>query len=284
MATPNTQSAGTLAIVAGGGELPVRLAEVASNAGRDVFVILIEGMGDSRLQRWPYLRWKLAAMGKFFAALQENKCSELVMLGQVPRPRFRDLKFDAGGLKYAPRFFSILTGGDGTTLNKVITFLETEGIEVKGAHEVAEDLAVSEQKIGKIKPGKGDLRDIELGVATARAIGDHDIGQGVVIERGRILAIEAAEGTDEMLKRCKPLRLATGKGHSGVLVKVPKPFQDLRLDMPVVGIETVRRVADAGLAGIAVERGHTLTADKMGLAEAADKAGIFVVTVPPLNN
>ncbi len=274
-------SDGVLAIIAGGGDLPVRVLQNVSAAGRDVFVVAIDGLADPALHQWPHIVWKLGAAGHLFSALRENKCSELVMIGKVPRPQFRDLHLDAGGLRYTPRLAKILIGGDGSVLDKVVAFFETEGIIVKGVHEVDGNLCLTERHLGEHRPDSILKKDIGFGAKMARVMGSHDVGQGVVVDKGRILAVEAAEGTDLMLSRCNSLRSETGDTRSGVLVKVPKPGQDLRIDMPTIGVETVQRVAEAGLAGIAVERGHTLVVDRAKVAEAANAAGIFISTVAP---
>jgi len=272
---------GVLAIIAGGGDIPVSIAESVSRTGRAIFVIAIEGLADPALNKWPHTVWKLGAAGHLFSALRENNCSELVMIGLVPRPQYRDLHLDAGSVRYTPKLVKILVGGDGSVLDKVVAFFETEGVTVKGAHEIAGDLCLSEKYLGSIRPSKLLKNDILFGARTARIMGSYDVGQGVVVDSGRILAIEAAEGTDIMLSRCNELRSESGKTRSGVLVKVPRPGQDLRIDMPTIGVETVQRVADAGLAGLAVERGHTLVVDRARVAEAANEAGIFISTVAP---
>ncbi len=275
------ENQGALAIIAGGGELPVSISESVSGTGRAIFVVAIEGLADPALRKWPHIVWKLGAAEHLFSSLRENNCSELVMIGKVPRPQFRDLHLDAGGLRFAPRLMKILIGGDGSVLDKVVAFFETEGISVKGAHEVAGDFCLTEKNLGRNRPDKILRQDIKFGAKMARIMGSHDVGQGVVVDRGRILAVEAAEGTDIMLARCNDLRSDTGKGRSGVLVKVPKPGQDLRIDMPTIGAETVLRVAGAGLAGMAVERGHTLVVDRARVIDAANEAGIFITAIAP---
>jgi UDP-2,3-diacylglucosamine hydrolase len=276
-----TENGGVLAIIAGGGALPVSMSESVSATGRAIFVVAIEGLADPVLHKWPHIVWKLGAAGHLFSALRDSNCTELVMIGKVPRPQFRDLHLDAGGLRFTPRLMKILIGGDGSVLDKVVAFFETEGITVKGAHEVAGDLCLTETNLGETRPDKILKQDIIFGAKMARIMGSHDVGQGVVVDKGRILAVEAAEGTDIMLSRCNDLRSEFGKGRSGVLVKVPKPGQDLRVDMPTIGVETVLQVAGAGLAGMAVERGHTLIVDRARVITAANEAGIFISTVAP---
>ena len=120
------------------------------------------------------------------------------------------------------------------------------------------------------------MEDIRLGFRVARALGSFDIGQGAVVARQYVLAVEAAEGTDSMLRRCRDLNNWGFKSRKGVLVKAPKPGQDLRLDMPVIGPRTIELASEAGLAGIAVAAGAVLLADQQELVEKADRFGLFL--------
>ena len=132
---------------------------------------------------------------------------------------------------------------------------------------------------GALEPDAGDRADIERGLEVVGLLGRLDIGQAVVVRDGYVLAVEAAEGTDAMLKRCGQFRLEATAGRAGVLVKRPKPGQERRVDLPTIGLPTVRGAAAAGLKGIAVEAGGALVTDRAAVAEAADAAGIFVCGV-----
>ncbi len=284
MTGQETAENNTLAIVAGGGEIPARFAENVAASGRKILVIAIDGEADNEIRIWPHIDWKLGALGHLFSTLREHNCSELVMIGYVRRPQFKDLHIDISSLRYVPKILQVLVGGDGRVLDKLVAVLEGEGITIRGAHEISDSLCLNETFLGVIKPNKLLVEDIEFGTRMARAFGEFDVGQGVVVDRGRILAVEAVEGTDRMLSRCGDLRSEKGTTRSGVLVKLPKPDQDLRVDMPTIGIKTIQGIAAAGLAGIAVERGHTLIVDKEGVANAANEAGVFITTVAPVKD
>ena len=147
---------------------------------------------------------------------------------------------------------------------------------MRGAHEIAPTLLAPSGAFGGIVPSAEDEQDIAHALALLGALGPFDVGQAVVIARGHVLAIEAAEGTDEMLKRCGTLRQWGGHKRSGVLVKAPKPGQELRVDMPVIGPRTVELAAAAGLAGIAVGQGKVMIADQADMVSLADRHHIFV--------
>jgi UDP-2,3-diacylglucosamine hydrolase len=153
---------------------------------------------------------------------------------------------------------------------------------VRGAHEIAPELVAAEGVLGRHRPGKRDHADIALAMKVAYRLGELDVGQGAVVSRGYVLAVEAAEGTDRMLARCGELR-QWGRARSGrrmgVLVKRPRPGQEIRLDMPAIGPATIDRAAEAGLAGIGVMAGKVLLVDRSKLIEQADAAGLFVIGV-----
>lgn len=281
MARERNKGPGTLAIFAGGGRIPLQVANAADSFGRTLFILGMDEVTDPSLKKWPYASLKWGEVGRLLKLLKSNSCTEIVLIGNVQRPHIKDLKFDFGAFAKIPRILSALVGGDGDVLNAVVKSFEELGVKVIGAHEVAPELCLTEKALGKNKPDRQARKDIEKGLNVARTIGGLDVGQSVIVESGRIVAVEAAEGTDEMIARSATLRLGKNHGRSGVLVKVPKPGQDLRVDMPTIGVATIEGLANAGFAGVAVERGHTLVAEKDALRAAADKAGLFVTTLPP---
>ena len=177
-----------------------------------------------------------------------------------------------------PKVVAAATGGDGALLDVLVETLESEGFVVVGAEEVTQELLAPEGPFGALSPSEENMRDIKKASAVIRALGGFDIGQAAVVAAGHVLAVEAAEGTDKMLARCADLSddLRGGEDRNGVLVKRPKPKQELRVDLPTVGVETVRRAAAAKLAGIAVEAGRALVMDMPEMVREADARGLFV--------
>jgi len=269
-----------LAIICGGGNVPFKVANAARDAGRPVYLIGIEGAADADIANWPHDWFSWGEVGRLFKLLKAAHCRDVVFVGHVHRPSFRELRLDLGAILELPRLLAFLIGGDDKILSGVIRYFEDKGIQVHGAHEIAPALILGAGAVGRHKPGRKVRGDIALGFRAAATLGAFDIGQGVVVENGLVLAVEAAEGTDRMLARVAELRKGRARG-AGVFVKRAKPGQELRIDMPTIGERTVERVAEAGLAGIAVQAGHTIAADREALAEAADRAGIFVVGMIP---
>jgi DUF1009 family protein len=266
-----------LGIIAGNGALPRRLVDSCRAAGRDIFVLALEGAAEPQaLQGVPHAWCRLGAAAKALAILRENRVSELVLAGGVRRPSLADLRPDWRAAKLFARIGYRALGDDGL-LSAVCAELEREGFRVIGADQLLLDGLAAEGPLGKFLPDAEAMADIEHGLRIARALGVLDIGQAVVVQQGLVLGVEAIEGTDALLRRCARLRR---EGPGGVLVKIEKPGQEKRADRPTIGPRTVALAAAARLCGIAVEAGTTIVLDRDRVAAAADRAALFVVGMP----
>ena len=279
MANLDAKQDGPLAIIAGGGTLPSALADAAVAQGRAVHVIGIRGEADAKISRFPHTWLKWGEVGKLFATLDDQGCRDLVIIGSVSRPDLANVRFDFGAIKNLPFLLGLGVGGDDQVLSSVVRFLEGKGYRVYGAGEVAPELLAAEGTLGAKAPSPEDRADIEAGFRVVSALGRLDVGQAAVVVKGRVLAVEAAEGTDAMLARCAEMRKGAGRrrGLAGVLVKAPKPGQEERVDLPTIGPETVEMAAQAGLAGIAVAAGRVLIADRDATIAAAGQHGLFLL-------
>ena len=268
-----------LGILAGGGRLPFQVASAAQAAGRAVFVVGLEGFVDGALLRtWPHEIIRMGAVGRVLNALREQGCQDLVLIGPVRRPSLFDLRPDAEGVRVMARIGRAAFAGDDGLLAAVIKVLGHEGFRILGAHEVMQEALGPRGLLTRVSPDAAAMADISRGVTVARALGGVDVGQGCVVQQGFVLAVEAIEGTDAMLARCGSLaRSAPG----GVLVKVVKPGQDRRADLPALGPDTVAAAAAAGLRGIAFEAGGTILVDQSATIAAADKARLFLLGLDP---
>jgi DUF1009 family protein len=279
MANLDAKQDGPLAIIAGGGTLPSALADAAVAQGRAVHVIGIRGEADAKISRFPHTWLKWGEVGKLFATLDDQGCRDLVIIGSVSRPDLANVRFDFGAIKNLPFLLGLGVGGDDQVLSSVVRFLEGKGYRVYGAGEVAPELLAAEGTLGAKAPSPDDRADIEAGFRVVSALGRLDVGQAAVVVKGRVLAVEAAEGTNAMLARCDEMRKGAGRrrGLAGVLVKAPKPGQEERVDLPTIGPETVEMAAQAGLAGIAVAAGRVLIADRDATIAAAGQHGLFLI-------
>ena len=269
--------AARLGILAGAGELPLKLIEACRTASRPVFVLAFEGMADpAAVAGVPHAWVRIGAAGEGMRLLRENGVEELVLAGAVERPSLAALRPDWRAAKLFARIGLKALGDDGL-LRAVIGELESEGFHVVSVDSILADALAPAGPLGTLRPDAEAEADITLGVKAALALGALDIGQAVVVQQGLVLGVEAIEGTDALIARCGPLRRA---GRGGVLVKCAKPGQERRADLPTIGPGTVAAAAAAGLAGIAVSAGSTVLIDRAAIAAAADRAGVFVVGVP----
>lgn len=265
-----------LGLVAGGGGLPARIVNECEKRGELVELIKLAGTVDEFTSSFEGTIIAIGEAGKIVRHLRETGCDAVCFAGTVSRPDFASLKVDWRGAALLPRIVAAAAKGDGAILNVLVDTLEGEGFRVIGADDAVGDLVAEPGPLGEHRPGPADIDDIAKAAALINAIGPFDVGQGAVVASGHVLAIEAAEGTDLMLQRCE--RLVTGKGGSanGVIVKRPKPGQELRVDLPVIGPQTVRAAAAAGLRGIAVEAGYAIILERDETRKRADDEGIFV--------
>jgi hypothetical protein len=268
-----------LGIIAGGGELPVLLAEHCAAQKRDYFVARIEPYADTALAAHPGITLGLGAMGGRMAAMKAADVDAVVLIGQVPRPDLSKLELDDGAKAMLPAILAALPQGDDALLRAILAEHEGAGFTVVGAEAVMGDLLARAGAWGEHAPSAADRADIIKGAKVAHAIGAFDIAQGVVLCDGHVLALEAAEGTDEMLKRVALLPQSlrgSAQRRRGVLVKRPKPQQERRIDLPVVGVQTVQRAAAAELAGVAVEAYGALAVRRDEMIAEADRLGLFL--------
>lgn len=269
-----------LGLIAGGGGLPVEIAEHCERSGRPLFVVRLKGFAGQDLAPFAGAEVGLAELGKCFKLLKRAGCEAVCLAGNVARPDFSTLMPDLRGLKALPGAVMAARKGDDSLLRFLVSEFEKEGFAVEGAHEVMQDLAIGTGPLGRHRPAEADRTDAERALEVARSIGRLDIGQAAVVCRGLVLAVEAQEGTAAMLERVAALPEAVrGKpgAPAGVLAKAPKPIQETRVDMPTIGLATIQAAASAGLAGIVGEAGRMLVLDREAVIAAADELGLFVV-------
>lgn len=265
-----------LAILAGGGTLPARIAAAVRGQRREVFVVAFDGHTDpATVAGLPHLWSRFGAAGTIIRRLHDEGVDEVVFAGPVKRPSFTELLPDWWTTRFLARVGTRALGDDGL-LRAVVRELEEEGFRVVGLHEVLKDLLTVAGPVGSLSPDAEAERDIARAAQVARALGALDVGQGAVVQQGLVLAVEAIEGTDAMLARCAGL---ARPGPGGVLVKVKKPNQDRRIDLPTMGVTTIEMAAAAGLRGVALEAGGSLLIDREAVADAADRLGLFVIGI-----
>lgn len=239
----------------------------------------LEGFADPAvLAPWPHEVHRILAAGAIIAALRAHGCQDLVLIGAVRRPSLLGLRPDAEGARLLARIGRAAFAGDDGLLAAVVKVFSEEGFRVVGAHEILNEALGPAGLLSRAAPDALAMADIGRAVTVLRALGAVDVGQACVVQHGLVLAVEAAEGTDAMLSRCGAL---ARPGPGGVLVKLVKPGQDRRADLPTVGPETIHAAAAGGLRGVAFEAGGTILAERQASIAAADTAGIFLLGLDP---
>ena len=273
-----------LGLIAGGGGLPLEIAQHCERSGRPLFVVRLKGFAGSDLEPYAGATVGIAEIGKCLKALRRAGCQTVCLAGNVTRPDFTSLAPDLQGLLLLPKAIAAARKGDDALLRLLVGVFEKAGFAVEGAHEVMDDLSLPVGLLGRHAPDADARDDAARALVVARAIGALDVGQGAVASRGLVLAVEAQEGTDAMLARVaglpEHLKGRPGAG-VGVLAKAPKPIQETRVDLPTIGVATVQGVARAGLAGIVGEAGRMLVLERDAVIEMADALGVFILGVEP---
>ncbi len=265
-----------LGILAGSGELPGQLIRTCQKDRRPIFVLAFEGHTDPATLAGSDHAWvRLGAAGKAIEALKRAGAVELVMAGPIDRPSLGELRPDFRAAQMLAKAGARALGDDGL-LKAVIELLEQEGFRVIGIDDVMGHLLAEAKSYSQLEPDELARGDIDRAVVVARALGAADVGQAVVVQQGIVLGVEAVEGTDALLRRCADLRR---QGPGGILLKIRKPGQEGRVDLPTIGARTVENASAAGLRGIAVEAGGALVVDAGEVVKTADEAELFVVGI-----
>ncbi|GHT91364.1 hypothetical protein FACS1894122_03670 [Alphaproteobacteria bacterium] len=220
----------------------------------------------------PSLEVNLGEISKALNFFHENEVTEVVFAGGVKRPNFNKLSLDKKGASWMLKLGKAVFSGDDALLRKLSSLLEEEGFKILAGTDLLDDVFVKNGVFSRYHPSESDHEDIKKGFEVAKAIGKMDIGQSVVVCDGIILGVECVEGTDALIDRCAQLRKSD---HGGILVKVSKPQQDYRLDLPTIGIDTINRLNKNGFCGVAVEAGKCIVINKKAVIEQVDDFSMF---------
>ena len=260
-----------LGIIAGGGHLPKQLIDHCHQEGRPFALVCLKDSALPETIGNEQCLWiRLGEAGKAISFFKKEGVREIVMIGGVKRPSLFHLRPDWWTAKFLVKI-GFKAFGDDNLLTSVINYIETEGFKIIGIHDVMGNILAGEGVLGKYRPDKQALDDIDHGLKIALGLGALDVGQSVVVQQGIVLGVEAVEGTDELIKRCKNLARS---GVGGVLIKTKKPNQEQRADLPTIGVQTVINAYESGLRGIAVQSGKTLIVDQDSVVKKADELGI----------
>ena len=263
-----------LGMIAGSGMMPVEIIKHCKDTGTEIFVVGLEPYAtEDQLKDVPHIFAKIGEAGKMLKALKNNDVQNVVLAGGIKRPSFKELIPDWEGAKIMAKL-AIKKMSDDNLFRAVMDEIERHGFKVVGIEEVVPEMLFTEGIYGKMKPSTEDMDDIQRGVTVAKALGAVDVGQAVVVQEGMVLAVEAIEGTDMMLSRAATVKK---QGKAPVMVKVLKPGQDTRVDLPAIGLQTIEQLKKYGIKGIAVEAGGILLIEREAVIKMADEEGIFII-------
>jgi DUF1009 family protein len=263
-----------LAIFAGRGELPRILIDDCLKRNRHFVLFLLEG--EKYEIDYSHFNPTIIAYGemeKFLKILQENSVKELVFIGGVTKPNFSNLKVDKTGALLLAKILANKILGDNAVLSTIVKFFEKRGFKILKIDQLLDCVISKKGVLTQSYPSKDDLEEISLGQKAINHFSSFDVGQGVIVAQKQIIAVEALEGTDAMIQRCENLR------ENSILIKMKKSRQSAKMDLPTIGVLTIKNCAKSKVKGIAIQANSTLMIDKEEVIKTANELGIFIVVV-----
>lgn len=260
----------SLGIIAAKGILPIMVADNNVNLGGRSFVACLDGFAlEADFKNHIAQKFSIGKTSAIIKYFKEHSVTKIVICGAMARPNLSALSVDTKGAILLAKILAAKVLGDDHLLRIVAGYIEAQGFEIVSPINYTKHIPI----ITKLQPSAQEKNDIKTGFQAASALGIFDIGQSVIVEKGAVLGVEGAEGTDLLIKRCGELRKSNKV--SGILVKSMKPTQDPRLDTPVIGVETVRAIKEAGMRGIAVS--DVIILKPQEVMQEADRLGVFLV-------
>lgn len=267
-----------LAIFAGRGILPKMLIEDCQKKNRHFILFLLEGEKyEIDYSAHSPMTLAYGEVEKFLAEIQKHQIKNLIFIGGVTKPNFSSIKMDKKGAVLLAKILANKILGDDAVLSAVVKFFEKEGLKILRIDQLLDCVISTKSTLTKNKPSAESLNDIALGVKAIKAFSNFDVGQSLVIAQKQIIAVEALEGTDAMIKRCA--NLSVDYRQNAVLVKMKKHKQSAKADLPTIGVETIKNCAASGIKGIAIQANSTLFLQKEEAIKAADELGLFVTVI-----
>ena len=272
-----------LAIIAGGGSLSDVIIETARKKGWNVTVFAIGDLNIAKNQDISLIEMNRLDIGRIFQILKSQKIKNICMVGYIPRPNslkdylnFRYLNVQTLSILF--QSIGILRGGDASLFKKINSLLEKRGYKIIGASEIAPNLTLKGGLYSSKSVSKVEIENIKKAKQCAEMTGYLDIGQAVVVKNGRVLAIEAAEGTDVMLERAACLEAIRIK-RGGVILKSAQINQDKRVDMPTIGPNTIKNIVKANLSGIAITADNVIVLDFQKVIEMIEDNNLYFIVI-----
>jgi DUF1009 family protein len=263
-----------LGIIAGSGLLPSTIADLHLKQGGQVYIAALEGETDIlHITKYQYKQFPIGSVGALLEYFTENNVKEIIIIGGITRPDLKSVKVDKAGSLLIAKILKEKFLGDDNLLKIISDFIEFKGFKVISPKTLLELGTYEKLYVSNKLPSKHDEIDIELGMQVIKSLSDLDIGQSVIAADGYVLGIEAAEGTDALIRRCELLR-KTERG--GVLVKMAKLTQDMRLDLPTIGPDTIFYLAKHGYNGLAIQKSGVIIVKPLETLSLLNEHDLFI--------
>lgn len=267
-----------IAIFAGRGQFPKILIDDCIKKNRQ-FILFLLNQENYEIDYSDYHPNVISygEVEKFLSILKQNNIRNIVFIGGVTKPNFSSLKVDKKGAILLAKIIANKILGDDAVLRTVINFFEKEGLNFLRIDEILDCVFSSKSTVTKIVPSQQNMIDIEIGIKAIKYFSKFDVGQSVVVTQKQIIAVEALEGTDEMIKRCKELKIQYLE--NSVLIKMKKSFQTSKADLPSIGVDTIINCHQAKIAGIAIQANSTIVLNKEAVIDSANQLGLFLTII-----
>lgn len=271
----NNKTKFNLCLIIGEDELPFEILNTIQK--NEVFIIALKeaNINLQKLAKYNYKIISFVKVGKIIKTIKSLNIKNVCFAGRIKKPSFFSLKPDLKGLFLLFKIIKLKMRGDNNLLKTIINFVKSNNIEVKGVNEIAPKLITPKGILTSTKPTKLAMQDCETGANVIKNISQFDIGQAIVMQEGVIIGVEAIEGTDELIKRCGALKSNTK--NLPILIKCAKKNQTLKIDMPTIGIETIKMITKYGFAGIYIEANSTLLLQQNEVINFANENNIFIM-------
>jgi DUF1009 family protein len=267
-----------IAIFAGRGILPQMLIDDCQKKGRKFILFLLAGEKyEIDYSAFNPTTIAYGEVEKFLKILRDNEIKNMVFIGGVTKPNFSSLKVDKKGATLLAKIVANKILGDDSVLKTVMNFFEKEGLKFLAIDELLDCVVSKKSVLTSLQPDKENLEDIALGVKAIKSFSQFDVGQALIVAQKQIIAVEALEGTDSMIARCGSLSVDYKK--NAVLIKMKKRNQSMKVDLPTIGLETIKNCVLSGIKGIAIQAGSTLLLQKDEVIKTANESGLFITVI-----
>ena len=255
----------------GDSDFPIKILNKVKKNKKKYFIIDLSKNSKFKKDKNSY-RVSIGQFGKIINLLNKKKCKKVLFAGKVAKPKFSKLKLDLKGIYYIPRIIKSSKLGDAAILKEIVKILKEQKIKTINSLAFNPELTLKKGNHTKLKPNKNDKIDINKAIKTLNKLGKYNFSQGTVVRNNKIIAIEGRDGTEKMIKKCKNKKFR----NNGVLVKFPKKKQDLRIDLPTVGLKTLNQCKSAGLKGIVLKSNQNVFLEKKKCINFANNNKMFI--------